>query len=202
MKVTQKVTQKVTGISNSGRRIVRHPSLPIATVYRYLSNNSGTSLSNNVNQLTYKRLAIHYYLINNLHLPLIKNNQPRLLEGDCLELYIARDKLSHRGGDRKSKEYQRDKCPIEFSWEQYCESIRLEKHPGQIPGQARDCCNWFNTLLTTAKGLSGQIMGMRQGGSKTRGAFLKTELSPMPGVENKRHPSVTGLTMAVMVTQA
>lgn len=40
------------------------------------------------------------------------------------ELYIAREKLSEHGGDRRS--FQRDKCPVE-TWASYCESIGLEK---------------------------------------------------------------------------
>ncbi len=40
------------------------------------------------------------------------------------ELWIAREKLSAHGGDRRSN--QRDKCPIE-TWASYCEAIGVEK---------------------------------------------------------------------------
>lgn len=40
------------------------------------------------------------------------------------ELYVAHEKLAIQGGDRKSKEYQRQKVALDFkSWKQYCLDI-------------------------------------------------------------------------------
>ena len=43
------------------------------------------------------------------------------------ELLVAREVLSEQGGDRKSEKYQRDKCPIDKTWGQYCQDIGSEK---------------------------------------------------------------------------